>query len=210
MGMPCVFIRLAGCNLRCAFCDTPRASWEPVGQPMTVAELTQITQKWPDLPIVITGGEPFLFDELPALCQSLKEEGHAVHIETAGTLFCPVHADLLCISPKLSSSIPKGEPWASRHQERIANTSSLLKWRDWNHVDLYFKYVVESHKDVLEVLAQIQELNLPKQKVFLMPKATSVQELNEIGPQVAQWCLDHGIRYSDRLHVRLWNNEPGR
>src|SRR5687767_1332239 len=99
-GMPSVFVRASGCNLRCWFCDTPYTSWQPEGEDWSVEEVLREVQRLKSLGhssdataiehVVITGGEPMLFAELIPLTQQLHELGLHVTIETAGTLFLPV------------------------------------------------------------------------------------------------------------------------
>ena len=66
-GVPSVFVRTAGCNLRCTWCDTPYSSWSPEGTQMGVAEIVAEVSRHPARHVVLTGGEPMLAPELPAL-----------------------------------------------------------------------------------------------------------------------------------------------
>lgn len=98
-GTPAVFVRLAGCNLACDFCDTDYAlkffaSVEQV--------VTQVRELGGDCPMVIlTGGEPLAQSETPALIAALRADGRRVHIESNGTIFTDLPADVwLCVSPK--------------------------------------------------------------------------------------------------------------
>lgn len=96
-GTPAVFLRLAGCNLRCSFCDTRHEAFTEV----TEEEIVREASAFPARTIVITGGEPLL--QLTAsLCQKLHEEGFAIHIETNGTRLLPDGAvvDWVTCSPK--------------------------------------------------------------------------------------------------------------
>src|SRR5215216_1005426 len=107
-GVPSVFIRASGCNLRCWFCDTPYASWQPEGQDYAVDEIIAEVEEWDVKHVVITG-EPMLFAEMIPLCRELKRRGRHITIETAGTLYLPAACDLMSISPKLSASGPNPE-----------------------------------------------------------------------------------------------------
>lgn len=212
MGVPCVFVRLSGCNLRCAWCDTPYASWNPEGEDRSVPEVLARLTEWPGASVVITGGEPFLFRELPVLCAALRDEGRAVAIETSGSLFQAVPCDLLCISPKLSGSTPDPERYpveARLHEKGRKNAEALrMLWADHSHAIL--KCVVGSAADVAEVRAYVRELGISANRVWLMPLAAEPAPLAELAPQVAAWALASGYRYSDRLHVRLWGNVKGK
>ena len=98
-GTPAVFVRLAGCNLACDFCDTDYslkflASIEDV--------VKQVRQAGGDCPMVIlTGGEPLAQAETAALIDALRNDGRRVHIESNGTIFRELPTDVwLCVSPK--------------------------------------------------------------------------------------------------------------
>ncbi len=84
-GVLCGFVRLAGCNLRCRYCDTPYAQ-QPNGEKLTIDEiLKKIEPLGMDL-IEITGGEPLFQEETPELVSALLERGHKVLVETNGSL----------------------------------------------------------------------------------------------------------------------------
>src|SRR5215469_14078541 len=98
-GTPAVFVRLAGCNLACDFCDTDYslkflASVEDV--------VARVRAEGGDCPMVIlTGGEPLAQSETVALIDALRADGRRVHIESNGTIFTELPADVwLCVSPK--------------------------------------------------------------------------------------------------------------
>jgi len=212
MGIPCVFVRFSGCNLRCAWCDTPYASWRPEGESMTMASLLQKLSVWPGVPVVVTGGEPFLFPELPVLCSALRSEGRLVGIESAGTVFQQVDCDLLVLSPKLSSSDPAQEAYPTEHARHVSIRSNRdsLKRLLAAHPGAVLKFVVETHSDVDEALEMIADLRVSRHQVWLMPMAVEPENLARIAPQVAEWALEVGVRYTDRLHVRLWGNTKGK
>lgn len=95
-GTACVFVRLSGCNLRCAFCDTDHV----LGAAMTVQDVCGIVARYPDAPLVVlTGGEPSLQVDA-ALVSALKALGKRVAIETNGTRPLPAGIDWVTLSPK--------------------------------------------------------------------------------------------------------------
>src|SRR5687768_3452828 len=105
LGTPSTFVRVSGCNLRCVWCDTPYASWIPEGPTMSIDELLEKVR--PTIShVVLTGGEPMLFDPIEELARRLKERGHIITIETAGTVYRELPCDLMSISPKLTHSTP--------------------------------------------------------------------------------------------------------
>ena len=106
VGVPSVFVRASGCNLRCTWCDTPYASWEPEGPDVAVGEIVRQVGSFNTKHVVLTGGEPMIMPDIVALAEALKANGHHITIETAATVFKPLPLDLASLSPKLSNSTP--------------------------------------------------------------------------------------------------------
>ncbi|HQY89618.1 MAG TPA: 7-carboxy-7-deazaguanine synthase QueE, partial [Tepidisphaeraceae bacterium] len=104
-GVPSVFVRTSGCNLRCTWCDTPYASWNPDGVEMSVDEIVERVNSFDATHVVLTGGEPVIAPEIEQLAARLKPEKHLT-LETAATIFKPLTIDLFSLSPKLSNSTP--------------------------------------------------------------------------------------------------------
>lgn len=98
-GTPAVFVRLAGCNLSCAFCDTDYSLKRMLSIQNVVAE---VQQTGGDCPMVIlTGGEPLAQVQTPALIEALRADGRRVHIESNGTIATELPPDVwLTVSPK--------------------------------------------------------------------------------------------------------------
>ncbi len=98
-GTPAVFIRLAGCNLACAFCDTDYALRSMESIVDIVARVEELGGACPM--VVLTGGEPLAQSVTPALVDALRAAGRRVHIESNGTIFVELPRDVwLCVSPK--------------------------------------------------------------------------------------------------------------
>lgn len=93
---PMYFIRLAGCNLKCPFCDTNVKTREVV----TISELVQRVLRSGRERILITGGEPCIHEDLPLLVKALHRINRLVHLETNGTLQVPLGFDWVTVSPK--------------------------------------------------------------------------------------------------------------
>ena len=175
---------------------------------MDQAQILERIEQTPKRAVVITGGEPFLFPELPSLCQALRQRGHPVHLETSGTLFQQVDASVFCISPKLSTSTPDAvafPQWHRVHSDSRLNLSVLRQFLENYDDSVWFKFVVASEADLTEVTALLRQLGTQVQRdhVMLMPQGRSIAEITELAPQVVSWCLQGGFRYSDRLHIRL-------
>src|SRR5829696_7945417 len=84
-GVPSVFVRTSGCNLRCSWCDTKYASWEPEGDELSVEAIVEKVLSYPARHVVLTGGEPLVAKGIRELAQRLHEAGWHITIETAGT-----------------------------------------------------------------------------------------------------------------------------
>ena len=98
-GTPAVFVRLAGCNLACDFCDTDYAAKDYAGIDEIVRRVETIGGDCPT--VILTGGEPLAQRETPALIEALRRAGRRVHIESNGTVYAPLPDDVwLCVSPK--------------------------------------------------------------------------------------------------------------
>jgi 7-carboxy-7-deazaguanine synthase len=205
-GVPSVFVRTSGCNLRCSWCDTPYTSWKPEGVEMSNEEILADIARYPASHTVITGGEPMLFAPVVPLTAALKEKGHHITIETAGTVFQPVTCDLMSISPKLSNSTPDGE-WAARH-DATRYQSGVLK-RLMAEFDCQLKFVISKAEDLREVNLMLDDLNADRSRVLLMPEGTSPEVTRDRAQWLAEICKSEGFRYSPRLHVDIWGDKRG-
>lgn len=206
IGVPSVFIRTSGCNLRCSWCDTPYTSWKPEGTHLSTGDLLTYVDAHSKGFVVVTGGEPMIAPEIVELTQALRERGQHITIETAGTVFAPVACDLMSISPKLANSTPEGE-WSARH-EALRYQPEVLR-RLMSSYDYQLKFVVASEGDLPEIRAMVGELGAPAHKVLLMPEGTSEAVLRERSLWVAEICKREGYRFSPRLHVYLYGNQRG-
>jgi 7-carboxy-7-deazaguanine synthase len=132
-GVPSVFVRTSGCNLRCRWCDTKYASWEPEGRDMSLPDIVLEVTKFPAAHVVLTGGEPMVAKGIRELAKYLRAAGKHITIETAGTV-APngIACDLASLSPKLAHSTPKlGEiedGWRERHENTRLRPDVLREW----------------------------------------------------------------------------------
>jgi len=206
-GVPSVFVRLAGCPLRCRWCDTKYAWDATAGDDSSVAEIVRAVKKWPCRHIVITGGEPMIDAELPKLTRELKAAGKHITIETAGIAYIPdMPCDLMSISPKLSNSTPQDAKIAAMHDRSRLDLAVLGELIE--HYDYQLKFVVDSQDDIAEIQETLGRLgNVDVQKVMLMPQAATRDELLSKSPMVADLCKRTGFAFSQRLQVLLWDNK---
>src|SRR5438309_1907432 len=106
-GVPSVFVRTSGCNLRCNWCDTMYASWEPRGTEMSVNQIVAEVGNHHAQHCVLTGGEPMIAKGIYELAQTLRAADQHITIETAATIPPDgIACDLASLSPKLSNSAP--------------------------------------------------------------------------------------------------------
>lgn len=206
-GTPSFFIRTAGCNLRCAWCDTPYASWQPEGRRRSVAELVAEAARAGLRHVVITGGEPLLQREITALTAALADAGHHLTVETAGTLAPPFVCHLLSVSPKTGNSTPSGS-WQQRHEQRRRHRQPLRTLLT-EHPEYQLKFVVRDAADIPEIEGVLAEVGADRARVLLMPEGRSAAEVAARAPVVAALCLQYGFRYSPRLHLDLFGGGRG-
>jgi 7-carboxy-7-deazaguanine synthase len=217
-GVPSFFLRVSGCNLRCVWCDTPYASWNPEGDRRSIARLVEEAAGSGVRHVVVTGGEPMLFEPVIQLTRELKARGLHLTIETAGTVWHPVVCDLMSISPKLASSTPgdavQPDPrdptgsWRKRHEERRLNLP-VLQRLIYQFPERQLKFVVTGPPDLHEIesiLGQLTGWSPPD--VLLMPEGVTTPSAEAKQWLVAE-CLARGYRYCPRLHIELFGNTRG-
>lgn len=215
-GAPSVFVRFAGCPLRCGWCDTKYGWDETAGAHYSIGGIIRAVEKWPCGFVVITGGEPMINpdlqvrSELPELVRQLKGLDKHVTIETAGIAFIPeMQCDLMSISPKLSNSVPKEPEVAAIHEDSRLDVAVLAELI--GHYEYQLKFVVDSEADLPEIEETIGEIgNVDAGKVMLMPQARTREELLAKSPMVAEMCKASGYAFCQRLQVLLWDNQKGK
>lgn len=210
-GVPSVFVRASGCNLRCWFCDTPYASWAPEGDDLSVEEILERVADLDCPHVVLTGGEPMLFAELVPLSQGLKRQGRHVTIETAATLDLPVACDLMSISPKLENSgpSPEAEPrWWARHERSRRRPEVVRRLaRDYPY---QFKFVIDVPADLQALEAFLREIpEIDRSRVLLMPQGTDRIELDNRSRWLKPYCLNAGLRFCPRMQIEWFGSVRG-
>src|SRR5215472_13753819 len=161
IGSPAFFIRLDGCPLRCAWCDTPYALAGDAGAERTIDELADLAGDMRR--VVITGGEPLAQDVGPLVARLTPR--HHVTIETSGTIFADLPAvSLFSISPKVGSSGYRPKPHVLRKYCAAAAGR------------MHLKFVIAGQRDLEETLAclrDIEEALPPATPVILQPESGS-------------------------------------
>ena len=214
-GVPSVFIRTSGCNLRCTWCDTPYASWSPEGPEMTLESILAEVAKHPARHVVVTGGEPMIAKGIRELITMLQAQRKHVTIETAGTVSPGgLRVDLASLSPKLANSTPgedkAGAAWVHRHEQTRLQPAVLREWLE-TALDYQLKFVISGEADLSEARAVVASIGIPvpPEKVLLMPEGISLETMRSRYPLLVKACLTHGYRLSPRLHIELFGNKRG-
>jgi 7-carboxy-7-deazaguanine synthase len=190
-GLPAYFIRLTGCNLRCRYCDTAY-SYEG-GREMTTAALVELALAQPHRLILVTGGEPLLQPETPALLSALLDAGLTTCLETNGSL--PIGALDLRLHRILDLKCPG---------------SGMAQHNDWRNLDLLnpgdeVKFVVSHRADFTWALEVIGRHGLAQRLPVLISPVFGQVELKE----AAAWILDSRLplRLNPQLHKYIWGPE---
>ena len=211
MGVPSVFVRTSGCNLRCTWCDTPYSSWQPEGEERSVDSIVDEVSRYGAAHVVITGGEPMIAPEIEELTEKLAGRlAPHITIETAGTVDAQVRCDLMSISPKLSNSTPRDRDngrWADQH-ERLRYQPEILR----RLIQLYpyqLKFVIADPGDLQQVHSIVSDIGAVKSRVLLMAEGTDAATLAQRGRWLADIAKEEGFRMTPRLHIELWGNKRG-
>lgn len=215
MGIPAVFLRLGGCNLLCEGrgwrCDTIEVWQKGVSTAFeNVLSADHITKLKQGAHLVLTGGEPLLQqDAIFKFLQFIYDEGNGifpiVEIETNGTIIpnwqLMGRVAYWNISPKLGNS---GMPYERRVNEiackKIINEARYLD-------NVIFKFVICDQYDLIGMHEDYGFI--PNNKIMLMPAGATQEELEQTRPSVVELCKTFGFRYSERLHIVIWNKKTG-
>lgn len=214
VGIPSVFLRLSGCNLMCEGagwrCDTievwqkgKSTDFENVLPPLHIGKLKKGAH------LIITGGEPLLHEAAINRYLDWFHDKYEflpfIEVETNGTIIPGANiinrVRMWNCSPKLINS---GETFARR-----VNEVAILAIQD-NTIDHIFKFVISSKSDMLDLFDDYDFMDFAdKMRLFLMPAGATQEELAITRPIVAELCKDFGFRYTDRVHVTVWNKKTG-
>ncbi len=188
IGKPAVFLRLSGCNLKCAWCDTKYAL--SGGKRMAEEAVFKQIKKYPCERLVITGGEPLLQqDNLTPLLKKLK--GYSIEVETNGSMPLQIgqFVEQINCSPKLKNSGNKAYKLAIRPSAKMI-----------------YKFVVQTPADITDVRNYIKSNRIPSSSVYLMPEGTTPSVILKRSKWIVEACKKHGFNFSPRLHILLYGN----
>ena len=187
-GLPAIFVRLTGCNLRCSWCDT-RYALDP-GTSLSISQIVELTTTRRSALVVVTGGEPLLQSGTPSLCKALLAKHKRVQVETNGSL------DIACLPPPVQVVLDMKAPSSGACDLMDFGNLARLKPGD----DL--KIVLSDRADFDWAARLVSGSSLPAGvSVLLSPVADLLAPAS-----LAEWLLDSGLqaRIQIQLHRFLW------
>ncbi len=196
-GLPYVFIRLTGCNLRCGYCDTTYAF--KGGARRSVDEIIKEVAKWNCPRVLITGGEPLIQRNTPTLVKALVDQGYKVSIETHGEV------DISEVSSLARIVMDVKTPGSQMCREGFWKNIPFLKPRD------EIKFVITSLSDYEWSKNTLRDPRFPKKLEVLFSPV--VLKENPFTPaELAEKILTDRlpVRFQLQLHKQLWGAERGK
>ncbi len=191
-GIPCAFVRLAGCNLRCRYCDTPYAQ-EEKGKDMTIDAILDRVETYGTKLVEVTGGEPLLQKETPALVDALLKRSHRVLVETNGSLDISLLPegtvrimDIKCPSSGESGNVLWDNLWKLRPKDEV-------------------KFVISDRHDYEWALGIISE-RFGHTKTRILLSAV----FGELPPgKLVEWMLTDKVqaRFQLQIHKYIWPHD---
>jgi 7-carboxy-7-deazaguanine synthase len=187
-GLPCVFVRLTACHLRCSYCDTPHAFHR--GEPIPLEGILDRVRALATPLVEVTGGEPLLQAEVFPLMTRLADEGHTVLLETSGA------RDIAPVDPRVTVILDLKTPGSGEVEANLWSNLDHLKPRD------EVKFVICDREDFDWTVETVREHGLAGRVALLAAPA-----FGKIKPQeLAAWILESGLplRLQLQLHKLLW------
>ena len=203
VGTVSVIIRLWGCNLKCKWCDEKISLKPGSGREISIDDLLKRIAIYGCKNVIITGGEPLIHSEIEKLTSSLKKDSYHITVETNATIKKNIICNLLSMSPKLRHSIPDKIKDPEKYNEKRINIDAIRFYI--KNYEYQIKFVVGQDKDfdeINEILSKIGDYD--KDRVLIMPLASSRNQLFKIQKKVMDMCIKRGIRYSSRLQLQIW------
>lgn len=191
-GLPCAFIRLAGCNLSCRYCDTPQA--RDRGEQMTIGQVLESIDRFPNRLVEITGGEPLLQEGVHDLIAALLDQGREVLLETNGSV--PIEI----VDPRVVKIVDMKCPGSGMTAHMCMENLSALRETD------EVKFVVADEADYLWSRELIEEHGIAGRAAILLSPVHGVLE----SAALAAWMLRDSLeaRFQIQLHKAIWGDGP--
>ena len=190
-GLPCVFVRLTFCNLRCTYCDSEYAFYE--GKDLSIEDIIREVRKYNCSLVEITGGEPLFQEESLILMKDLADNGFEVLLETAGSL--PVKN----IDPRVRIIMDLKTPSSGMLKKNMYENLDHLK----NHDEV--KFVIGSREDYLWSKQIVEKYSLDKKNDVLFSVV-----FNKLLPlELVNWILEDklNVRFQLQMHKFIWKPE---
>lgn len=231
-GHPSFLIRTSGCNLNCQFkgslCDASRESWNHDNRKNKLYSLNDIDSFIKSFThinrVFITGGNPTtnkkMFLDIVKIC---RENNLTIDIEDNGTQFSDDYknglVDFVSLSPKLKNSIPVVGSYVKEigrsvtesdkkiHEKNYRNLESLRKWI--RNFDYQLKFVISDEQDILEVKDLVSTIGASWDRVYFMPEGSTREQIESKRKWLYEKCRDMGVKYTDRLHILVYDDIKG-
>ena len=228
-GYPTIVIRTTGCTHRCYFgeggwCDSWYTSIHPEKGTFTFNDIIKIYDKNPHIKeMMLTGGSPTMHPKLVnELTHFAQERGIYITIETEGSHFVKTDfpIGLISLSPKFSNSVPKvgavtpagkevDERMIKIHNRLRLNKDAIRETLDFHH-DYHYKPVWDGTEENLQEIEDFRvDMDIPKNKTFIMPAGDTRETLIEMYPLVFEMVAEHGYNMTGRDHIIAYNTERG-
>lgn len=233
-GSPSIFFRFGGCNMKCEGfncqeiapdgtkvlgCDTVYAvnkehfsqNWVEIKSSKELLNILNIYDLPRSVDIVLTGGEPLIYANekvFVEFLEALHKKGHRITFETNASLRVdfekfPIYKKcIFALSVKLSNS---NEPFSKRVRGDIINSIAS------NAKEAFFKFSIDAESITLGLEEEISEIILhsPATQVYCMPLGGNKEEVEANTEPLIEFCKSKGYNFSDRLHIRIWDQNKG-
>ena len=228
-GRPTIAVRTTGCTHRCYFgeggwCDSWYTSIHPEKGTFTFNDIIKIYDENPHVKeMMLTGGSPTMHSKLVnELTYFAQERGIYITIETEGSHFVKTDfpIGLISLSPKFSNSVPKigavtpagkevDERMIKIHNRLRLNKDAIRETLDFHH-DYHYKPVWDGTEENLQEIEDFRvEMDIPKNKTFIMPAGDTRETLIEMYPKVFNLCAENGYNMTGRDHIIAFDTERG-
>ena len=228
-GRPTIAVRTTGCTHRCYFgeggwCDSWYTSIHPEKGTFSFNDIIKIYDENPHIKeMMLTGGSPTMHPKLVnELTYFAQERGIYITIETEGSHFVKTDfpIGLISLSPKFSNSIPKigamtpagkevDERMIKIHNRLRLNYEAIKQTLEYHH-DYHYKPVWDGTEENLQEIEDFRvEMDIPKNKTFIMPAGDTRETLIEMYPKVFNLCAENGYNMTGRDHIIAFDTERG-
>ena len=194
VGLPTVFVRLTGCPLRCAYCDTAYAFVG--GKKVEIADIISQVEKYNTQYVTVTGGEPLAQPNCLELITQLLDKGFTVSLETSGAI------DLSAVDSRTVKVMDLKTPSSGELSKNLYENIQYLDAKD------QVKFVIGNNDDYEWSKKIVDEYVLPKRCQVLFSPVMGVQSPTELADKILQDRLP--VRFQIQLHKILWDNAQGK